>query len=104
MSPSIIAGAGIATVILHFLMRVLNSGQMAMLLARFGIPAIPSKAIPWISISIGLGAGIADALVQGMGWRAALESVFAGLFAGTGAVAIHETAGQVGKPADPPAP
>src|ERR1700690_772003 len=102
MSPSIIAGAGIATVILHFLMRVLNSGQMALLLGRFGIPAIPSKAIPWISISLGVGAGVADALVQGMSWQPALESIFAGLFAGTGAVALHETAGQLCS--KPPAP
>jgi hypothetical protein len=106
MQPQIIAGAGVAAVILHFVIRVLKSGQMSALLARLGLPAVPDKALPWISMGLGLAGGIADALVQGMAVGPALESAFAGLFAGTGAIALHETVGQLGSelPPSPPAP
>lgn len=92
MQSSVIAYAGIASVAIHFMMRILKSGQFDLALLRLGLPSIPDKAIPWIALALGLGGGIADALVQHMGWGDAIQASVLGLLSGSGAVALHETA------------
>ncbi len=103
LQASLIAYAGIAAVVIHFLMRVLKSGQVDALLMRMGLPSIPMKAIPWIALSLGLVGGIVDALAQGLPWGSALQAAVMGLLGGAGAVAIHETAVKTLQPASDPA-
>lgn len=104
MQPTVIAYASIAAVMIHFLLRVVKSGQVDAMLMRMGIPSIPDKAIPWIALGLGFVGGVTDALVQNMGWSEAVQMAVLGLFSGSGAVALHETAVKAMQPSDPPPP
>ena len=91
MDAQFVAYASIAAVVILFCIRVLKSGQVDATLMHFGLPSIPDKAIPFIALGLGVIGGLTDALVQGMGWKEALQTVVLGLFSGSGAVAMHET-------------
>ena len=58
---------------------------------------LPKNLTPLVSITVGIIAGFATALQQGLGWKQAFIQALLGAFAGGVPVAIHESAGRVGQ-------
>ena len=64
---------------------------------------LPKNLTPLVSIAVGLIAGFATALQQGLGWQQALVQALLGAFAGGLPIAVHESAGRIGQSVSAPA-
>lgn len=97
----------IAAIVVGALVRLAKTDALGDLLAKFGLPAIPKKALPWIALALGCASSILDVKLQGTDWPTA---VMKGLLAGIGAVAGHQLViesildgKEIGKDGGPPA-
>jgi len=80
----------LAALAINVFIRLIKADTMNALLAKFSIPAIPKKALPWIALALGFASLMVKAKVDGATWEAALLAGVAGLFSGGGAIALHE--------------
>lgn len=67
--------------------RLIKSDRLDAVLARYNIPMVPRRALPWISLVLGIGAGVVAALTRHLGWSEALQE---GLVSGALSIAGHE--------------
>lgn len=78
-------------VLIGLVVRLLKADKLNDFLARFGIGAVPKKALPWVALTIGALSATIEAKVGGMDWRAAVNMTIAGLLSGTIAIGGNET-------------
>jgi hypothetical protein len=72
--------------------RLLKTNAADKVLARFYIPPIPKKLVPWLALILGYAASVLEAKVRGgYPWKAAALAGFWGVLAGSTAVAGQET-------------
>lgn len=95
MLPNLGTGGTIAfiAVVVGFLIRLLKADKLNEALAKFGIPAVPKLALPWLALALGAGAMLLDSKIAGHTWQEAAIAAFYGLLAGAGAIAGAETVG-----------
>lgn len=72
------------------LIAALKSDTLNAQLARLSLPPIPKPALPWLSLALGLAAGVVAALMKGEPWDLALATSFQGLLGGGFAIAGNE--------------
>lgn len=81
---------GVAAVALGALGQALKSNALDSILAKFSLPALPAKAVPWVTVVVGVLAAVVTALTQGLSLEEAIVMGLTGLFAGAAPVAGHE--------------
>ena len=71
--------------------QALKSNKFDSILARYNLPEIPPRVLPWVALVLGVAGGVCDALLAGettaMG---VVGRVFQGLLAGALPVVVHE--------------
>ena len=72
------------------LTRLLRADMLNSLLAKFGIPSIPAKAIPWVAIVLGFLGGMIQAKSGGQTWGDSALMGLWGILSGTLAIGGHE--------------
>jgi hypothetical protein len=77
--------------VVGLVVRIVKSDKVDEALAFMGLPSIPKRALPWISLALGLLAGVIEAKVAGASWDAAALAGAWGLVSGGVAVAGNET-------------
>lgn len=96
------------------LIRLLKADRLNMWLAKFSLPPIPKKALPWIAVGLGIVAAVVESLIKGVDVVSAIRNAVMGALAGGFATWGHEAGvesvmggeelgGQV-KPPVPPQP
>jgi hypothetical protein len=77
----------VVAIIVGACVRTLKTDGMKTVLAFFGLPPIPTRALPWIALVLGGVAAVLDARVEGASWDAAAQ---AGVLSAAIAVFGHE--------------
>ncbi len=88
MNANIVMYLAAIAAVIHVLLGALQSNTLNSVLANFGIPAVPTSAMPWIGLVLGLGGGFVTGLQQGEPWQQALVTAIMGMLSG-GASALH---------------
>lgn len=81
---------GLLAVVVHAIVRVLRSGGVNAILARFKVKPIPKLWIPWLALVFGVAAGVLDAYLAGVPRTEFLRAALEGLIAGGLAIAGYE--------------
>jgi hypothetical protein len=71
--------------------RLIKADKFNDFLAKFSIPAMPKKALPWIAVVLGAGASTVEARLGGLAWKDAVNLTFVGFLSGTMAIGGNET-------------
>lgn len=93
MVPTQLGSAGwllLLAAIVFGLTRLLKADMLNSLLAKFGIPPIPAKAIPWVAIVLGFFGGVVQAKSSGNTWGDSALMGLWGILSGTLAIGGHE--------------
>lgn len=90
LTPNALAWLGLASVAIGGAVRMLKSDSMNAVIVRFGGKPIPKRALPWVSLGLGVTAGVIAGLQQGHDIISTLTDAVAGLGSGVFAVAGHE--------------
>lgn len=69
------------------LVRLIKSDRFDQILASYNLPMIPTRILPWLSLGLGVLAGVVAALTNHMPWPDAIEQ---GINSGLVAIAGHE--------------
>lgn len=80
----------LAALVIGGMVRLIKSEKADGLLLAMGLPAIPKRWLPIISVGLGMALGIVQGVMTGMSWTAAANSVVSGFLAGLSAVGGHE--------------
>lgn len=87
MQPITLGWVAIAALLVGAVVRLLKSDSLTVALANLGLPPIPKRVLPWLSLVLGVASAILDVKLQGTAWP---EAVAKGLIAGVAAIAGHE--------------
>lgn len=87
MQPVTIGWIAAAALIIGAVVRILKSDSLTIALANLGLPPLPKRVLPWLSLVLGVASAILDVKLQGTPWP---EAVAKGLVAGVSAIAGHE--------------
>lgn len=87
MQPSTLGWVAIAALLVGAVVRLLKSDMLTIALSNLGLPPIPKRVLPWLSLVLGVASAILDVKLQGTAWP---EAIGKGLVAGVAAIAGHE--------------
>jgi hypothetical protein len=87
MNTTPIGWVAVAAILLGLFVRAIKSDAIKVALANFGLPPVPTRALPWLALGLGCVGAILDAKVGGASWN---EAAQAGVVAAAGAVFGHE--------------
>lgn len=89
--------------VVGLLVRLLKTNALDAALARFGIPPIPKKALPWVALVLGFVGAAIESKMRGTTWEAAAIAGVWGLFSGGFAIAGNEALPTITRPISAPA-
>lgn len=72
------------------LVRLVKTDKLDEVLESLGLPAIPKRALPWISVGLGAALAVLDAKVSGASWMQAATAALDGIISGAMASAGHD--------------
>lgn len=87
MQPITLGWVAAAALLVGAVVRLLKSNTLTIALANLGLPPIPKRVLPWVSLAFGVASAILDVKLQGTAW---IEAIAKGLIAGVAAIAGHE--------------
>ncbi len=87
MQPQTLGWVAAAALLVGAVVRLLKTDMLTIALANLGLPPIPKRVLPWVSLVLGVGSSILDVKLQGTDWPSAIAK---GLVAGVAAIAGHE--------------
>ncbi len=80
----------LASLLIGAAIRALKSDAFDDVLRKLGLPSLPKRALPWVSVGLGLAGGLVTGFSQTGTAKGALAFILQGFLAGSGAVLGHE--------------
>jgi uncharacterized protein (DUF697 family) len=87
MTPTSLGWVAAAALVVGAFVRLLKSDMLTIALANFGLPPIPKRVLPWVSLALGVAAAVLDVKLMGTDWPTAIAK---GLVAALTATTGHE--------------
>lgn len=92
MNETLVALLGVAALTIAGVVRAIKSDAFNAMLAKFSLPPIPKRALPWVALGLGVAGGFVMGLQEGKGLGVAVAGALGGILPGALAMAGHDLA------------
>lgn len=85
----------VLAVLVGGIVRLLKTNRLNLILAKFSLPPVPKRALPWIAVLLGFALAMLEAFVSGAKLPQAVTAGLLGVLSGATAVGGDQTVGKL---------
>lgn len=90
LSTNLLLWLGVLSLFCMLVGQALKTNTLDAVLARYNVPPVPKRAIPWLTLLFGVATGFFGPLLLGKDWQTALVTSITGVLGSVFATAGHE--------------